>query len=115
MRFVALILLSLSVLNSLRGATDRVHPDHVVRSVPRRSLLISIAAPAFPASPPPSWREVGAESAFDEEESNDLDPLDASSRVIGPRLLAGSRFEPFSTLSSPRPGPGGARSRPLRC
>lgn len=98
MRFVATSLLIVAVVSTLRASTDRVHPSHSVRSTPGRLLLLTIAGSDDRAPTSPSRREHALESALDEEEASDLDPLDAPFEAITRRPPAGPRREAIAAL-----------------
>lgn len=115
MRPVAALLLVLCATASLRAPTDRVHPAHAVRSTSRHFLLLTISESGRPSPASPSRREPALESAFDEEETIDLDPLGAHPRGVATDPSASPHPERSASLA-PSPSPLSPR-RPgtLRC
>jgi hypothetical protein len=112
MRSVAVMLLVVSSASALSASVDRVSAAHALRSVPRRSLL---AAPGRPAPSSPSRRPDAFESALDEEEASDLNPLDSPPRAAVVKPLSMPDPGPFSIAPTSPSGADRTRSRLLRC
>jgi hypothetical protein len=114
MRSVAALLLILGSVASLRASTDRGHPAPAARSL-HHLLLPAISAPDHPSPASPSSREPAVESAFDEEETTEVDPLHTPPRAVALDCSASPRPESSTSLAAP-PAPIGPR-RPglLRC
>jgi hypothetical protein len=115
MRFVAILLLISSFIISLRAATDRVDPDCAVRSLPQRLLLLAIARPAQSSPVSPARREPAIESALDEEESSDLDPLGPAAQNADGLPLATTRPAVIAATFPSRPPMRPGHPGPLRC
>jgi hypothetical protein len=115
MRSVAVLLLLATGYSAARASTDRVHESHAIRSIPRRNHLLVIAESSRPAPTSPSRCDVVMESALDEEDPNDLDPLFAPLRAIeiGAPVMSGSQHV---FPSSPPPSQACRTASPLlRC
>ncbi|HEY2157895.1 MAG TPA: hypothetical protein VGH33_19860 [Isosphaeraceae bacterium] len=115
MRSVAVMLLVFTSLSAMRASTDRGAAAHAVRSNPRRLLLISIASPCRPSPSSPTRRPDAIESALDEEEASDLNPLDSPPRTAAVEHLSRPDTGPFSIGPASSSGAGRTRSRLLRC
>ena len=115
MRSVAALLLMFCSAASVRASIDRVQPAHAGQSSPLRLLLLTISEPdhSTPTSPP--RREPSIEAAIDEEETYDLDPLDAPPHAVATDLSASTHPEasPFLVPSPSPPNP--RRPGSLRC
>jgi hypothetical protein len=114
MRSLAVMLLIVSSVSALRASTDRVAAAQAVRSNARRLLLGAIASPGRPSPSSPSRRQDAFESALDEEEVSDLNPLDSPPRAAAVEHLSRPDPGPFSIVPSCS-GAGRTRSRLLRC
>jgi hypothetical protein len=115
MRFAAVMLLLVASLCAVRASTDRVSEAHAVRSTAPRLLLMSIASPGRP-SPPSPWRRQDAfESALDQEEASDLDPLGCPPLAVAIEPFCAPDAGPFSIVATSSSDPGQTRSRRLRC
>ncbi len=115
MRSVAVMLLVVATLSAMRAPADRVSAAQALRSNARRMMLISIASP--PRHPPssPSRRQDAFESALDEEEASDLNPLVSPPRAADVEHLSRPDPGPFSIAPASSSGAGRTRSRLLRC
>ena len=71
--------------------------------------------PGNPAPSFPSRREQDLESALDEEESSDLDPLDAPSQAIFGRIPDWPRLEVMASHAPPTSSTRRDRPFLLRC
>ncbi len=115
MRSIAVMLLAVISYSALRASTDRVHEAFAVRSSPLRSVVLSISREDSGAPLPPSRRDPALESALDEEESVDLDPLDALPRGITSDPFGHRRPTPPSARSTLLASKDPCRPRRLRC
>jgi hypothetical protein len=115
MRSVAVMLLILSSLSAMRASADRGAAAHAVRSNARRLPLLAIASPGHTSPSSPSRRQDALESALDEEEASDLNPLDSPPRAAAVEHLSRPDPGPFSIDPASSSGAGRTRSRLLRC
>ncbi len=115
MRSVAVMLVVVASVSAVRASTDRGSQAHAVRSSARRLELISITSPSRPSPSSPSRRQDALESALDQEEASDLDPLDSPSLKVALEHLCTPDPGPFSIVSASSSDPGRTRSRRLRC
>jgi hypothetical protein len=77
--------------------------------------VVMIAKADFPRPSTPSRREHEPESAWDEEESTDLNTPDAIPHRVAADAFAGARPTPSFTRTSPLSAEYEPRPRPLRC
>lgn len=115
MRFVAVFLLVSSSLSALGASADRIHETNLARPISHRSPELTMASPGLPSPVAPSRRDVAIEPALEEEESNDLDPLDTPLGGFAARSLARPAHE-ATAIHSPLPS-STRQGRPglLRC
>ena len=117
MRSVAITLLILSSGASLKTSNDGDRPSDAARSTPRHFLFLrpAIAATDGPTPLSPRRREPTFESAFDEEESNDIDPLGLAPEGVASHPAARLRREASAEQTLPTSAIRPDRSRRLRC
>ena len=115
MRFVAVLLLVVSALPTALASAGPSTGPAPLGSPSRRPPILAITQLDHTAPASPSRSEPAIESALDEQELNDLDPLDAPPRAVAADRFASARFESASPSSSPAPAIPRRRPGLLRC